>query len=276
MGDLNPLPWVFMMGNCYGWVFYSFLIGNYYVFFANAPGLVVSVWLNLQAVKLRYLAHHEKFLQEALASALSDEDSRAALLSGTRKVPIDEITPPTITTGVSPPTATRSSPPASWEVVVAKKHQQPPPIEHDIWSLGMILTWLAITSLVAFGQALEKNTQELIVGISVNINLVSFLGAPLSTIWTVLRTRSSSSIHVPTMLTNTANSVFWSAYGIAIQDWFIAVPNSLGVILGVVQILLRLVFPVKLAVIHDNSITENGAQNTVVAIKDGRGDYTEP
>lgn len=25
LGELNPLPWVFMLGNCAGWISYSFL-----------------------------------------------------------------------------------------------------------------------------------------------------------------------------------------------------------------------------------------------------------
>jgi uncharacterized protein with PQ loop repeat len=25
LGELNPLPWVFMLGNCTGWILYSFL-----------------------------------------------------------------------------------------------------------------------------------------------------------------------------------------------------------------------------------------------------------
>jgi len=81
------------------------------------------------------------------------------------------------------------------------------------------------------------------VGIAVNLNLLVFYAAPLSTIWTVLSTQNSSSIHVPTMLTNTLNGGFWGAYGVAIFDWFIAVPNVIGAGLGVVQIVLCVLFP---------------------------------
>ena len=79
--------------------------------------------------------------------------------------------------------------------------------------------------------------------IIVNLNLVFFYGAPLSTIYQVLKTRSCASIHVPTMLTNTANGAFWFAYGVAVWDLFIVIPNGLGALLGVVQFVLRIVFP---------------------------------
>ena len=33
LGDLNPTPWAVMLGNCCGWVTYSILINNLFVFF---------------------------------------------------------------------------------------------------------------------------------------------------------------------------------------------------------------------------------------------------
>ena len=45
------------------------------------------------------------------------------------------------------------------------------------------------------------------------------------------------------MATNTANGAFWTAYGLAVLDPFIYVPNGLGAALGVVQIFLVLTFP---------------------------------
>jgi solute carrier family 50 (sugar transporter) len=77
----------------------------------------------------------------------------------------------------------------------------------------------------------------------VNLNLVFFYGSPLSTIFQVVRTRSSSSIHVPTMVTNTANGIFWCAFGVAVMDFFIAVPNGLGAVLGGLQCALCVLFP---------------------------------
>jgi solute carrier family 50 protein (sugar transporter) len=56
LGDLNPTPWAFMLGNCFGWVFYSMLLKNYWIFFGNAPGLILSVWLNMGAGRSRSFA----------------------------------------------------------------------------------------------------------------------------------------------------------------------------------------------------------------------------
>ena len=52
-------------------------------------------------------------------------------------------------------------------------------------------------------------------------------------------------LHVPTMATNTANSIFWTAYALAVGLPFVYVPNELGVGLGVIQFALWIVFPNK-------------------------------
>jgi uncharacterized protein with PQ loop repeat len=100
--------------------------------------------------------------------------------------------------------------------------------------------------VVAFGDdALTAKARELVVGITVNINVIFFYGAPLSSILTVLRTKSTATIHIPTLITNTANGAFWCAYGVAVLDPFIAVPNGVGAALGGVQAMLFVLFGAK-------------------------------
>ena len=43
-----------MLGNTIGWLAYSFVTDNLFVFFANAPGLLISIFLNVGAMKLQY------------------------------------------------------------------------------------------------------------------------------------------------------------------------------------------------------------------------------
>ena len=47
LASLNPTPWAVMTGCTLGWVTYSYLINNLFLFFTNAPGLILSVWLNI-------------------------------------------------------------------------------------------------------------------------------------------------------------------------------------------------------------------------------------
>jgi len=223
LGDLNPLPWAFMFGNCFGWILYSVLLRNFFVYFANIFGLFTSIWLNLQAVKLRFNEHVIREIKES--AELVDkggEEQRSGRGNNT-----------------------------TWDQIIEKRKPTNFSANHEKAVILMVLSWTTVTSIIVFSKSLSKDVKQLIVGLTVNANLVFFYGAPLSTIWSVFRTGSSSSIHLPTMVTNTLNGVFWCAYGFAVMDLFILIPNGLGALLGFVQLCLRLAFPQVSAIKRD-------------------------
>jgi uncharacterized protein with PQ loop repeat len=118
------------------------------------------------------------------------------------------------------------------------------PLAHERIVMFLVVLWLTVISVITYGrEVISLETRQLTVGIVVNLNLVFFYGAPLSTILTVVRTKNSASIHLPTLITNTLNGSFWCAFGIAVADWFIAVPNGLGALLGCTQTMLCVLFP---------------------------------
>ncbi|CAK0786505.1 hypothetical protein CVIRNUC_009718 [Coccomyxa viridis] len=45
MQDLNPLPFAATILNCSGWVVYTVLVRNWFVFCTDAPGLLCSIWM---------------------------------------------------------------------------------------------------------------------------------------------------------------------------------------------------------------------------------------
>jgi len=104
---------------------------------------------------------------------------------------------------------------------------------------------LGCLSLVCLVPAFTQRTRELIVTFLANAIAMFFYGAPLSTIWTVLREKNSSSIHIRTMLANTLTGLFWTAYGIAVSDLFLAIPNGLGAGFGAIQIIFCVLSPRK-------------------------------
>jgi uncharacterized protein with PQ loop repeat len=141
--------------------------------------------------------------------------------------------------------AQRSSADLATLVLQVTAQTTPAPAPHERVVMFIVLVWTIIISVVALGQNLPSRTKELIVGVCANINLFFFYGAPLSVIFKVLKERNSASIHLWTMTTNTANGAFWTAYGIAINDVFLYVPNGIGALLGVGQIILVVLFPRK-------------------------------
>jgi solute carrier family 50 protein (sugar transporter) len=194
LGDLNPTPWAFMLGNCFGWVTYGILIRNFWIYFANAPGFLLSIWLNLGAAKLLYQGHHSNQMRTSFANYLETTTSSRNLQ------PISTKSSP------SSPTTTTTTVLSDWAKIVWDVTSQttPAPVRHESLVLVISSIWMALVTFLAYGETgVAASTKELVVGVVVNLNLIFFYGAPLSTIWTVLTTRSSASIHVPTMITNT-------------------------------------------------------------------------
>jgi solute carrier family 50 (sugar transporter) len=52
LGPLNPIPWVVAFFNCIGWTFYGCLRKDHYLFWANMPGICLSMYYSLTAVAL--------------------------------------------------------------------------------------------------------------------------------------------------------------------------------------------------------------------------------
>ena len=217
LGNLNCNPWVFMTGNTIGWLAYSFITLDLFVFFANAPGLLISIWLNIGAMKLQY---YEELVKRSASENISINGDDDSISVQTAKMDCcQQLTP------------------------------------HELKVLQIVLLWVVIlstTSLIPVGH----EEMKFIVGVAVNINLIFFYAAPLSTIATVIRTKNSASIHFWTMAMNTSNAFFWCVYSLAIQDYYILIPNGLGFLFGLIQVALYLCFPRGEALDGSVSVTE--------------------
>ena len=127
------------------------------------------------------------------------------------------------------------------EAVVHSNASSATMVPQETLFLRILVVWSFV--LVWVGWLYPSSYSAHVVGLVVNINLVAFYGAPLHTIMTVIETKCSDSIHVPTMVLNWTNTSFWLAYSVARRDPVIMVPNGLGLMLGIVQGLLSLWFP---------------------------------
>lgn len=292
LGDLNPTPWAFMLGNCLGWTAYGVLLSNWFIFWANYPGFMIACWLNLGAVKLLYSSHHQAVARKSLVDFLSS--SKAVAEAMTRRGSIDESglerqsflvmlnddndqdvekTATASATGWYESATTDDSSPSSkftgndtqpqspehhhfdWAKIVWDVTSQTTPAKtpHERLVVGMILMWTLVLSAIGFYMHYDLDVErsqrvaQNVVGGVVNTNLVFFYGAPLSKIQTVLKTKRSNTLHLPTMVMNTSNAVFWTAYALSpqINDPYIYAPNGLGVVLGTIQFFLWMFFPRK-------------------------------
>jgi solute carrier family 50 protein (sugar transporter) len=251
LDDLNPLPWAFMLGSCIGWITYAILIQNIFVLVSTLPGLLLSVYYNMQAIKLQFHEDRSTDLRKSIVSALEVEQQQSQTFF--LPPPVVLVVPMTTENLEESLSADKNQNINStanntlvdyakivWEVA-AQKRLSPAPHENAV--LFLVTVWAATISLVTFTDSFSASVKENIIGFTAIGNLLFFYGAPLSTIATVLKTRNSRSIHVRTMVTNTANGAFWCAYGFAVQDYLIGGPNGFGAFLGGIQIVLCVLFP---------------------------------
>eukprot|EP00804_Cyclotella_cryptica_P027877 CCRYP_003785-RA/>CCRYP_003785-RA protein AED:0.38 eAED:0.38 QI:561/1/1/1/1/1/2/116/295 len=135
------------------------------------------------------------------------------------------------------------------------------PAPHEKVVVGVIIAWFAFISCIVF-IPLDSKQREFVIGIAVNINMSFFYGAPLSIIFKVIKTKDSSWIHRKTMIMNTLCALFFLAFGIGRMDYFLIVPNGIGVLLGAVQLFLRLLIPCSEEVTRIEK-SRNESQNVV-------------
>merc|ERR1719203_22926 len=237
LGDLNPMPWAFMTGNCVGWVTYSFLIQDYFVFLANAPGIIISIWLNFGAIKLQYLQCYESSCSSMRGIEITRSNNNNLSPKAKDNTGVDR----------------KSSDEEIGEIALIQNRMQSL-TQHERLTLSVIIFWIIVLTSISFIPSLSHDSKVSIIGIINNLNLIIFFGAPLSTIKTVIYTKNSSSIHRWLMITSTLNAAFWGIYGLVLLDPYIVIPNVLGFIFGLIQMLLTCCYPRRSNTVMDQAV----------------------
>jgi len=222
LGDLNPLPFPAIIGNCVAWLAYGYTTKNPYVFASNAVGPLLGLWFTTTGIGLAKSAPERKKL---------------------------EIT--TLAYVTAPPPLLSCSYYARacccryyednyhhyyYSYDDDDRHHRyqlthPTPLRYA--AVLIAGGWFAVTSPLG---------APVVTGYIANALLLLYYSAPLSTMAEVIKTKSSKSILLPLSLLSLTNGLLWLGYGLAVKDFFIAVPNGIGVGLTGIQLLLKLVF----------------------------------
>ncbi|ESQ43514.1 hypothetical protein EUTSA_v10014268mg [Eutrema salsugineum] len=106
-----------------------------------------------------------------------------------------------------------------------------------------LLNFLGFAAIVLVCQLLTTGStrEKVLGGICVGFAVIVF-AAPLSIMRLVVRTRSVEFMPFSLSLFLTLSAVTWLFYGLAIKDFYVALPNVLGAFLGSVQMILYIIF----------------------------------
>jgi hypothetical protein len=193
--------------------------------------LGISNTTNLNSDRLLEMMEHSD-VHAATTSSTGQQDSMSLFPSFARS-----------SSSTSPPTGgtLERLTKVAFEVAIQKSEA---PAPHERVLVVIVAIWLILIATISlFNMTHEQRLT--IIGISVNLNISFFYGAPLSCIVRVIQTRDSSSIHRYTMMLNTGCALFFMLFGIGVDNKYLIVPNGIGVALGVTQAVLRLVIPNK-------------------------------
>jgi len=86
----------------------------------------------------------------------------------------------------------------------------------------------------------DEATANSIVGDVADIFNIGMYGAPLAAVGTVVQTRSVETLPILMVLGCLLASIMWGTYGKWIGDYHVGIPNDIGVVLGMVQVIVWL------------------------------------
>ncbi|KAG4087212.1 hypothetical protein H8356DRAFT_1433846 [Neocallimastix lanati (nom. inval.)] len=123
----------------------------------------------------------------------------------------------------------------------------------------MIITLICILSYVKLNRGLKSYT---ILGFISSISTIVMFGFPISTLKKVITTKNNSSLSIKPIIILLISSALWTLYGYVIKDNFVCIPNGLGCLLAVVQLLIY-----KLYSKREYSLPQNTIQMTPFHMK---------
>ncbi|TPX66121.1 hypothetical protein CcCBS67573_g07918 [Chytriomyces confervae] len=99
-----------------------------------------------------------------------------------------------------------------------------------VLGLVVIQSVIYLTGAIAFISGIQRDAALTLLGIIANAVLI-------------IKLKDSSSFQFPLALATVVNSILWTSYGFALSNWYIIVPNGLGVVFSVLQVALIFVYP---------------------------------
>lgn len=225
LDKLNPLPFAFAFANCYGWIVYGYFRENLILAASTLPGFLITLYLNMGAIKLQYHARHQKRWERACKWRALDTMSTATYSTSSEES--CELL------------SSNNKDKSVQEENLVNDFDSFVPQELVLYNLALM--WMIVCVYADFFT--DQKTASFLIGWVVNLIMLVFYGAPLELLRHVIESQDSAVIHRPTMAMSFSNAFFWVIYGLASNDPIVYGPNAVGCVLTIAQMILCCLFP---------------------------------
>ncbi|CAM8931440.1 unnamed protein product [Rhodiola kirilowii] len=131
-------------------------------------------------------------------------------------------------------------------------------MNHLLLNLGVLLLLALIAQFIVKKEATRVN----ILGWVCATYSIAVFVAPLGVIRQVIRTKSIEFMPLGLSLFLTINAVMWSVHGLLHKDLYIAIPNGLGILLGIAQLVLYMAYHNSDGAVIDEMLPEHASEMT--------------
>ncbi|KAI5058589.1 hypothetical protein GOP47_0026759 [Adiantum capillus-veneris] len=109
------------------------------------------------------------------------------------------------------------------------------------WILAVVVAYSVVILVVLLGLH-SLTTRQLAAGSMCVVVAIAMYASPLSVMGLVIKTRSVEYMPFLLSLFNFLNGAVWSGYSIVTRDIFVAIPNGLGCLSGIAQLVLYAIY----------------------------------
>lgn len=129
--------------------------------------------------------------------------------------------------------------------------------------IGGIAAWFFILLLteIVFPNSYPS---DFVIGIICNVTTIGYYASPLSSLYNVIKTKDSSSLHLPSILANLLNATMWLIFGFyGLNNIIVWLPNVVGITLVACQLTIILIYNPKRLCCCCNSSRDNVSLESV-------------
>ena len=209
LGSLNPAGLAMGYSTVFGWTLYGSLLNDGFILWANFPGVSVLTFCVISVVSLLNLdiMKLESEISGSGSSNVTGESSNMVAKLNSMKSLLFYT-----------------------EVFLT--------VTPFVWGLMAYLSW------VTWGE--NRAHAVSVVGWMCLAQTLAYFIAPLTALRDVIKNKDSSSIYLPTVISNTMSCTMWAIYGVvAVHDPVVYAPNFVGFALQIVNASLLFLYPKK-------------------------------